>query len=98
MSYIKVTAEELHGVSSRLNSSAQAINETNASAMAQVNGLVGAGWEGSASAQFNALFTSWKQAADQMQQALNGISQLLNNAGTAYQQTEEQIRTSMAQG
>jgi WXG100 family type VII secretion target len=98
MSYIKVTAEELHSVSSRLNSSAQTINETNSSAMAQVNGLVGAGWEGAASAQFNALFTSWKQGADQVQQALNGISQLLSGAGTAYQQTEEQIRTSMSQG
>jgi WXG100 family type VII secretion target len=98
MSYIKVTAEELHNVSGTLSSAAQTINDTNSSALSQVNNLVGAGWEGAASAQFDALFTSWKQGADQVQQALHGISDLLRGAGTTYANAEDQIRQSMSQG
>ena len=97
MSYIKVTAEELGSVAGQLDSSAQTINEANTTALNQVNGLVGAGWEGAASSQFNTLFTQWKQGADQVQEALAGISQLLKGAGQAYAQTEEQIRQSMSQ-
>ena len=98
MTYIKVTADDLQRVSGQLNSAAQSINEANMSAMGQVNGLIGAGWEGAASAQFETLFTEWKQGATQVQEALAGISQLLSRAGQAYTQTEEQIRQSLAQG
>ena len=96
MSLIKVTAEELAQVSGQLGSSATVINDENSQAMGRVNGLVGAGWEGAASAQFHTLFTQWKNGADQVQQALHGISQLLNKAGVAYSQTEDQIRQSMS--
>jgi WXG100 family type VII secretion target len=95
VAYIKVTAEELDSVAGQLDTAAQAINEQNTTALNRVNGLVGAGWEGAASSQFNTLFTQWKQGADQVQQALAGISQLLKGAGQAYAQTEEQIRSSM---
>jgi WXG100 family type VII secretion target len=98
VAYIKVTAEELHSVSGQLSTAAQSINDANTSAMGQVNGLVGAGWEGAASTQFEQLFNSWKTGAMQVQEALAGISQLLNNAATTYSQTEEQIRQSMSQG
>jgi WXG100 family type VII secretion target len=97
MSYIKVTAEELHGVASQLNGAANTINDANTSAMSQVTNLVGAGWDGAASAQFHELFTTWKTGAMQVQEALAGISQLLSSAGTTYANTEEQIRQSMSQ-
>jgi WXG100 family type VII secretion target len=97
MSYVKVTSEELRGVAGQLDSAAQAINAENARAMGQVNNLVGQGWDGAASGQFHALFQEWKTSADRMQQALHGISGLLNNAGALYQSTEDQIRSSMAQ-
>jgi WXG100 family type VII secretion target len=96
VSYLKVTAEELLSVAAQLNSAASTIMDENNRAMGQVNGLVGAGWEGAASQQFNTLFTQWKQGADQVQDALHGISGLLNGAGQAYQQTEDQIKSSMA--
>lgn len=96
MGYIKVTAEELQSVSGQLNNAAAAILDENTRAMGQVSGLVGAGWEGAASTQFSTLFQQWKTGADQVQEALNGISQLLNNAGVAYASTEDQIRQSMA--
>ena len=97
MSFLKVTAEELNSVSGQLQTSAAAINDENTRAMTNVNNLVGAGWEGAASSQFSALFQEWKTGADQVQQALHGISQLLSNAGTAYAQTEDQVRSSMSQ-
>jgi WXG100 family type VII secretion target len=96
VSLIKVTAEELASVSSQLGASAAAINDENSTALSRVNGLVGAGWEGAASAQFHTLFTQWKNGADQVQQALHGISELLNKAGVAYSATEDQIRSSMS--
>ncbi len=95
MSLIKVTAEELEAVSGQLGASAAAINDENSQAMSRVNGLVGAGWEGAASAQFHTLFTEWKTGADQVQHALHGISQLLNKAGVAYATTEDHIKSAM---
>ena len=96
MSYLKVTAEELISVAGQLNAAASNIMEENSRAMGQVDSLVGAGWEGAASQQFSALFAQWKQGADQVQDALHGISQLLSSAGQAYQQTEDQIKAQMA--
>ena len=95
MSLIKVTAEELESVSGQLGASAAAINDENSKALGMVNGLVGAGWEGAASAQFHTLFTEWKTGADQVQHALHGISQLLNKAGVAYATTEDHIKSAM---
>lgn len=95
MGLIKVTAEELEQVSGQLGASAAAINDENSKAMGMVNGLVGAGWEGAASSQFHTLFNEWKTGADQVQNALHGISQLLNKAGVAYAATEDQIKSAM---
>jgi WXG100 family type VII secretion target len=95
VSLIKVTAEELGQVSGQLGASAASINDENSKALGLVNGLVGAGWEGAASAQFHTLFTEWKTGADQVQHALHGISQLLNKAGVAYATTEDHIKSAM---
>jgi WXG100 family type VII secretion target len=96
MSYLKVTAEELHQVSSQLTSTASNITAENVQALGLVNGLVGQGWEGAASGQFDALFTQWKTSADKLIESLTGISQLLQGAGTAYAETEESVARSMA--
>lgn len=95
MSFLKVTAEELHQVAGQLQTAAANINDENGRAMNQVNALIGEGWDGAASAQFNALFAEWKTGADQVQEALHGISGLLSQAGTQYQSTEDAVRQSM---
>lgn len=95
MSRIEVTAEELRTVSGQLQHAATAIQDENSRAMSQVQGLVGAGWSGAASDSFHQLFQQWKQGADQVQDALHGISQQLSGAGDAYQQTEDAIKASM---
>ena len=92
---IKVTAEDLSSLSGQVNSGAQSISDQLATLMARVNDLVGSGWEGAASGQFNTLYTEWNTSAGQLNKALEGISQLLANAAQAYTQTEEQIAKSM---
>jgi WXG100 family type VII secretion target len=96
LSFIKVTAEELHQVASQLSSTASQVASENAQALGLVNALVGQGWEGAASGQFDALFTQWKTSADKLIESLTGISTLLNNAGTAYADTEASIARSMS--
>lgn len=95
MAVIRVTAEELQTISGQLNTTATNISSENQAALAKVQGLVGQGWEGAASEQFNQLFTQWKSSADQIQQSLDGISKLLSKAGTAYTETEQQIKRSL---
>lgn len=95
MSFIKVTAEDLQAVSTQLSSTASQIASENAAALNLVNGLVGEGWEGAASAQFEALFNQWKSSADGLLSSLDGISRLLSQAGTAYADTEQSIKQSM---
>lgn len=97
MGFTKVTPEELHQIATQLISSASTIDGENSRSMAMVNGLVGGGWEGAASAQFEGLFAEWKSGADHTHHALTQISALLNNAGTLYADTESQIQQAMAQ-
>jgi WXG100 family type VII secretion target len=96
MTYLKVTADELHQVAGQLTATAANISAENTQALGKVNALVGQGWEGAASAQFDVLFTQWKTSADQLLESLNGISRLLSGAGTAYAETEAGVARSMA--
>lgn len=98
MTYLKVTAEELHQVSGQLTATAGNITSENARAMGLVNGLVGQGWEGAASGEFQRLFQQWKTSSDQLIESLNGISRLLTGAGTAYEDTEQSVARSMSGG
>lgn len=94
MAFIKVTAEELASTASQLNTAAAQIEAENSQAMAQVQALVGAGWQGAASSAFDAAFAQWKTGADQVQSALAQISGLLNTAAASYDSTEQQIASS----
>jgi WXG100 family type VII secretion target len=96
VSIIKVTAEELQSVAGQLTSTASAIGGENTRAIGLVNGLVGQGWQGAASSQFDALFTQWKDSAQKLIESLDGISTLMNNAAVAYSDTEASITRSMS--
>lgn len=94
MAYIKVTAEELQQLSGQLQSTAGSIQGESDTARSQVQALVGAGWEGAASSQFDALFQQWDTSAKQLIEALTGISTLLQQAGTTYEETEQSVARS----
>src|SRR5215469_8543911 len=95
MSLIKVTAEELHSLSSNVATGSNSIQDQLSRMQGEVLGVVGGEWQGAASGQFHALWDEWQRSAAGLKDALDGISRLLSNAGTQYQQTEDAIRSSM---
>jgi 6 kDa early secretory antigenic target len=95
MSLIKVTSEDLHSLSSNVQSGSNSIQDQLSRMQSEVLGVVGADWQGAASGQFHQLWDEWQRSAAGLKDALDGISRLLGNAGTQYQQTEDAIRTSM---
>ncbi len=96
MATIKVTSEDLHATSASLRSAAETIKNTSEQAKSQVEGLVQANWTGTAAGAFDQAFMQWKSGADQVDQALNRISELLNNAAQNYETTEQNITQSFA--
>ncbi len=95
MSLIKVTSEELHTLSGNVATGSNQIQDQLGRMQSQVLGVVGGEWQGQASGQFNHLWDEWQKSAAGLKDALDGISRLLGNAGTQYQATEENIRSSM---
>ena len=91
MSQIKVTSEELLSTSSSLATGAQNVAEELARLRGLVESLIGAEWSGAASGSFTELWQKWGTGANQVQQALEGISQMLSAAANTYQQTEDQL-------
>lgn len=96
MSLIKVTSEELHTLSSNVQSGSNSIQDQLSRMQNEVLGVVGGEWQGAASGQFHSLWEEWQRSAAGLKDALDGISRLLANAGQQYQNTEDAIRTSMA--
>ena len=95
--FIQVTPEKLHDASAKLSSGASAIEGTLGDLSNRVSAL-GAEWAGQASGRFQELYAQWQQGAQQLREALMGISQLTAQAGSAYQQSEEAIAASFGRG
>jgi WXG100 family type VII secretion target len=95
MSTIKVTSEQLESTSSSLASGESEISTKLTQLQGQVQALVDADWQGSASSAFHDLWTQWHTGATQVQQALTGISQMLGKAGQVYQDTENQLASQL---
>jgi WXG100 family type VII secretion target len=88
---IRVTSESLSGVAGQLSSGSQSIESQLTNLKSLVDGLVGGDWSGTASQSFNELFLQWDQAALQLKESLQGISELLNQASLSYEDSENQI-------
>ena len=95
MSLVKVTFQELRTTASQLDTTAAQIDSESNKAKNKVNALVGAGWDGAASKEFDRLMGEWQQGAKQVHEALTKISDLLAKASQAYEETENQIKGSM---
>jgi early secretory antigenic target protein ESAT-6 len=90
---IRVTPEQLQAISGQLNAGASNIESINSQLRSQVAPL-GSDWAGVAQARFNALWEEWQQSARGIQEALHGISQLMQQAGVNYADTEQAIASS----
>lgn len=90
---IRVTPEQLHSISGQLNSGASQIESLNGQLRNQVAPL-GSDWAGVAQARFHSLWEEWQKGAQEIQHALHGISQLMNQAAANYGDTEQAVARS----
>jgi WXG100 family type VII secretion target len=97
MTGIKVTTEQLSQLSGSVARGSSEIDGILGSLRAHVAPLVAGEWSGLASAQFSALFEQWQRSARDLNAALQGISALLANAGSAYAQAEQHIASTFQQ-
>ena len=91
MSGIKVTPEQLQTLAGQVARGSGEIEGQLRGLGSTVAPLVGGDWAGQAQQRFTALWDEWQRSAQGLQHALEGISQLVQQAGQAYAQAEQQI-------
>ncbi len=91
MSGIKVTPEQLSSLSGSVARGSGEIEGQLRALGSTVAPLVGGDWAGQAQQRFTALWDEWQRSAQGLKHALDGISQLMSQAGTAYADAESQI-------
>ena len=92
---IRVTPEQLQSIAGQLNSGASNIESINSQLQSQVAPL-GSDWAGVAQARFHELWAEWQRSSRGIQEALHGISQLMNQASANYADTEQAIASSFS--
>src|SRR3954470_24268629 len=90
---IRVTPEQLQAISGQLNAGASNIESINSQLQSQVAPL-GSDWAGVAQARFHELWAEWQRSSRGIQDALQVISQLMQQAGVNYADTEQAIASS----
>ncbi len=90
---IKVTPEQLLSVGGQLKAGASNIEQINQQLQSQVAPL-GSDWAGVAQARFQELWMEWQKSSQGIQHALQGISELMNQASANYADTETAVATS----
>jgi len=90
---IRVTPEQLSGVSAQLNGGAGSIEATLSQLASQVAPL-GSDWAGAGQARFLALWQQWQTSSRQLHQALADISILMRQASVAYESNDAHVGAS----
>jgi 6 kDa early secretory antigenic target len=90
---IRVTPEQLAGVSAQLKGGAGSIEGTLSQLAAQVAPL-GSDWAGAGQARFLALWQQWNTSSRQLHQALTDISILMQRASVAYADNDASVGAS----
>jgi WXG100 family type VII secretion target len=96
-SNIRVTPEQLQSIAGQLNAGASSIEGTLRQLSGQVAPL-GSDWAGVAQQRFITLWEQWQRDGAGLHQALIGIAQLMQQAGTHYESTEQGIASSFNRG
>jgi WXG100 family type VII secretion target len=94
MPSLRVAPEQLQTLSSTVLKTAGDVRGAQHQLKSQLSPLFGSDWSGQASAQFASLYEQFDSHAQGLTQALDGIGQLLRNAGAAYADVESQIASS----
>lgn len=88
---IRVTPEQLRALGAGVSRGAGQIEGINGTLRSQVAPVVGGDWAGQASTQFQQLWEQWQRNAKGLNDALHGISRLLDASGSIYAMTEQDI-------
>jgi 6 kDa early secretory antigenic target len=91
-----VTAEQLEALSGTMAKAAGEIAGAHQALKNQLQPLFGSDWKGMASGRFTQLYEQFDQSATKLNEALQGIAQLLGAAGRSYAQAESQIAQSFS--
>jgi WXG100 family type VII secretion target len=91
LSGIRVTPEPLSALSGQVARGSGEIGGQLRVLSGTVAPLVGGDWAGQAQQRFSALWEDWQRSASGLQAALDGISQLMAQAGAAYAEAETTI-------
>jgi WXG100 family type VII secretion target len=94
MSSLKVTPAQLETLGGTVHRTSAEVRGQHQTLKSQLSPLFGADWSGAAAAQFTALYDQFDAHAKGLADALDGIGQLLERAGSSYAQVEQQIAAS----
>jgi WXG100 family type VII secretion target len=94
---LKVTPEQLHALAGQVTKTAGDVAGMHQALKGQLGPLFGADWVGTASGQFQQLYTQFDTNAKGLTDALQGIGKLLNAAGSSYAEAEAQIARTFSQ-
>jgi early secretory antigenic target protein ESAT-6 len=92
---IRVTSEDIRGVSNQLTAGGGEIDARLARLRSVVGALVGGGWQGSAAGAFDGYYREWDAATAQLRRALEGIATQLSSAAQLYEQTEAHLTSQL---
>jgi WXG100 family type VII secretion target len=96
-SNIRVTPEQLHSISSQLTAGAGEVDGILRQLSGQVAPL-GSDWAGAGQARFLALWEQWQRDSQGVQQALEGVAQLMQGAASQYESTDQSVAGSFNKG
>jgi WXG100 family type VII secretion target len=92
MARLAVQSEDLHTQSDAVNTGSQQVDEILKRLTAQIVDLAGR-WEGGASEAFQTRWQEWQTGADSIRHAMEDMGRFLHQAGLAYENTEQELRT-----
>jgi WXG100 family type VII secretion target len=94
VSGLKVTPEQLSGMSTAITRVSAEVRGEHQRLAGQLSPLFGAEWSGAAATQFTTLYQEFEQHARGLSDALDAIGVMLGRAGQTYAEAEQQIAAS----
>ena len=89
---LAVTWQELSTASNTLKSTEGDIRGQLSKMKSMIDNLGGT-WQGAAAGAYNTMYANWDKGAAQLFESLSGIADMLAKAATAYEQTENQLKS-----
>jgi len=94
---ISVNYEEMSGLQANLSKATQQLTEAIKQAQSAVTAVAGVSWQGQASKAFAGLHDQWNTSANQVMQALGGMSDFLQKSALpGFQQTDSSLASGIA--